>query len=415
MAYSKNEGNRSMTSANWRLVAVYVTHKTATLEQREPLQISMEDLAAANATFGNLPEALESAVVSTCNRVEFYFCTRRMTDAFDVVVEFYRQFKDIDISDQKDLFRVKRNLHAADHFFRVAAGIESMVLGENQIFGQIKDAYSSACAVKTAGKVIHRLFHQAFRVGKQVRSDTGMGKGACSVSSAAVEMLRSRVGELVNPSILFIGINRMIDLAAKNLADIEHASYMFANRTKDKAVEYAQKYHAPGHSLDELPTLITNADIVISCTSSPQPVVTSDMIDKAMRLRPDRKLTIVDLAVPRDVAYSPVENGAVAVSDLQDVQAFVNEQQKQREKAIPQAEEIIDRKLGEFKYWFNHVMNEPLYAGRVNGIDAIRREELASILDNLPQDLQDKLNRVTKRIVDRVVQVTSRPTMGKSE
>jgi glutamyl-tRNA reductase len=211
-----------------------VSHKTSSLEERESLQLSGEEMAKANAIFGSLSRVMESVIVATCNRIEFYFVTARGEDPFDVVAEFYREFKGEDISRYQELFLTRKGTHAVDHLFQVAAGIDSMVLGENQILGQVKDAYSSACAVKSVGKVLHRLFHQAFRVGKQVRSDTEMGKGACSVSSAAVEMLRSKTKDIDRPSILFIGINQMIGLAAGKLMSAHHSRLYFANRTVEK-------------------------------------------------------------------------------------------------------------------------------------------------------------------------------------
>jgi glutamyl-tRNA reductase len=405
----------SMTSGNWRLAVVYINHATSTLEEREPLQIRVDELAEANVEFGNLPQVLESAIVPTCNRVEFYFCTQRANEPFDVVAEFFHRWKGIDISSRRRQFRYAKNLRAAEHLFRVAAGIDSMVIGENQVFGQVKDAYSSACSVKTAGKVIHRVFHQAFRVGKQVRTDTGMGQGACSVSSAAVEMLRERVGHFDQPSILLVGLNRMIDLAARNLVDIEGARFRFVNRTAHKAVAYADKFKSEGFGFEELPPLLTQCDILISCTASAEPVITRNMISTALSARGGRRLIVVDLAVPRDVDYPKNADGPVQVYDLQDIKEFVKHQQKQREQAIPEAEEIIDLKLSEFNYWFRHVMLEPIYAGRSNGLESIRKEELNAVLSELPPDHRAKIDRATRRIVDRIVQITSRAAAGKPE
>jgi len=226
----------------------------------------------------------------------------------------------------------------ADQLFRVTAGIDSMVLGENQIMGQVRDAYSSACAVKTAGKVIHRLFHQAFRIGKQVRSDTQMGRGACSVSTAAVGMLKQRIESFDNPRILFVGINKMIDLAARRLRQTDGCQLTFANRTAEKAVTLAAKFDAKGVGLNELPKCLASADVVISCTSSSSPVITEQMMSEAISKRSGEKLIVMDLAIPRDVDVPKDWNPLVEVHDLEDVKLYVKDQQLQREKAIPQGD-----------------------------------------------------------------------------
>ena len=200
-----------MSEINWKLVLCGINHKTSSLENREPLQFGHDEIAGAHSAFADMPGIMEVTIISTCNRIEIYFVSDKDIDPFQVVADFFKKTKNVEISGFTDNFYLRKGKHVAGHLLRVAAGIDSMVLGENQILGQIKEAYSSACAVGAAGKVIHRLFHQAFRVGKQVRSDTSMGRGACSVSSVAVDMLKTKIDRLDKPSILFVGINRMTD------------------------------------------------------------------------------------------------------------------------------------------------------------------------------------------------------------
>jgi glutamyl-tRNA reductase len=392
-----------MKSVGRRLVLCGINHKHSTLEQREPLQLGHEELASANAGFSRHPQVLESFVVSTCNRVEFYFVTGRDQDPFEIVADFFGDFKNVDIKPLAENFRTRKGIHAADHLFRVAAGIDSMVLGENQIVSQLKEAYSSACAVKAAGKVIHRLVHQAFRVGKQVRSDTEMGKGACSVSSAAVELLNSKIQALTKPSILFIGVNQMIKLAASRIHLIDSPRFRFANRTEAKAAAFAEKFDGEGFGLDRLPDLMSEADVVFTCTSSSEPIITRSMIDEVLSRRKGRRLIIMDLAIPRDVDYPHGTDSTIEVYDLEDIKDFVKDQQEKREQAIPQAEEIIDRKLTEFDYWWQHVKQEPLYNGQAEAIESIREEELTPLLDKIPPEVKGELNEITRRMVQRVL------------
>jgi glutamyl-tRNA reductase len=404
-----------MKPGSWQLTLCGINHKTSSLGEREPLHIGHDEIARVSSVFGSLPHVMESVILSTCNRVEFYFVAGKEHEPFDIVAAFYREFRGQDISLLRSLFQMRKGTHAVDHLFRVAAGVDSMVLGENQILGQVKDAYSSACAVKSVGKILHRLFHQSFRVGKQVRSDTEMGKGTCSVSSAAVEMLNSKIGTLEKPSVLFVGINQMINLAATNLMKIDHSRFMFANRTVEKAYVFAEKFDAEGFGLDKLDDLLSQADVVISCTSSPEHIITRRMLDDLAESPVKRKRIIVDLAIPRDVDYPKNTNPSLEVYDLEDIKSFLKGQQERRIKAIPQAEEIIEIRLREFNYWFEHVMNEPIYNGRSSSIESIRQEELASILEKLPESIQDELNQATRRIVERVIRKAKQPDSGQSK
>jgi len=396
-----------MKSVGRRLVVCGINHKHSTIEQREPLQLGHDELASANARFSHHERVLESMIVSTCNRVEFYFVTGRNQDPFETVAEFFRDFKNIDIKPLAENFRTRKGLHAADHLFRVAAGIDSMVLGENQIVSQLKEAYGSSCAVKAAGKVIHRLIHQAFRVGKQVRSDTEMGKGACSVSSSAVELLNSKIDALTRPAILFVGVNQMIKLAASRIHLIDSPSFTFANRTEARAVAFAEKFEGRGFGLDKLTDLIAESDVVFTCTSSSEPIITRSMMDKALEERRDRKLIVIDLAIPRDVDYPKENNNSIEIYDLEDIKHFVRDQQEKREQAIPQAEEIIERKLTEFNYWWQHVKQEPLYNGQASTMETILKEEIGPFLEKIPPELKDELNEISRRLVQRVVHATA--------
>lgn len=397
-----------MARGNWRLVLCGINHQTSTVEQRERLSFGHDAIAKAQASFGECEEVLEATIVSTCNRVEFYFLTGRTTDPFEVVRAFYADTYGLDIAPLNDRFYLKNGREAVEHLFRVAGGLDSMVLGENQILGQVKDAYSSACAVKAAGRVIHRLFHQAFRVGKQIRADTEMGKGACSVSSAAMELLRTRLDRIEDPCVLFIGVNQMIALAASNLSREHHGPFLFANRTPEKAVALAGRYEGEGCGLDDLPSLVSQADVVITCTGSEQPLISSPVMAAAMAKDPGRKLVIMDMAVPRDVEFEQNGFPGVEVYDLQDVQAHVEDQQQRRAAAIPQAEEIVARRTDEFFYWYDHVRRQPTPRGIEALFESARQAELAEIRKDLPADVRDQLDDATRRLVKRLIRETAK-------
>jgi glutamyl-tRNA reductase len=386
-----------------------ISHKTATLEERESLQIGRDDLAGANSSLGYMDGVKESVILSTCNRIEFYMVADRHHYPFEIVSAFYREMKDLDISSLETKFYTHRDKYVVDHLFRVAAGIDSMVVGENEVLGQTKEAYSSACAVKTAGKVLHGLFHQAFRIGKKVRSDTELGKGACSVSTATIEMVKSKINKVERPLILFIGLNKMITLATARLKRRGYDRFMFANRTLQKAVEFAATHKAEGYALEKLPELLPKADIVISCTGADKTIVTDAMIGNLVAEHPGKKLLIADMAIPRDVELEKDYPG-IECYDLEDVKQFVKDRQNQRELAIPEAEEIIDRRLDQFMYWFDHVRHEPMYNGLGDAFEKIRRQEINKLLESLPADSHDVIDRATRHLVERLLQIKARTT-----
>ena len=397
-----------MAAGRWRLNICGINHKTASVEEREPLGFGRDEIAEAHAEFAALEQVYEAVIVSTCNRVEFYFLSPRTADPFDIVFDFFDRIRDINIYPLRDKFYVHRAREAATHLLRVAGGLDSMVIGENQILGQIKDAYSSACAVKATGKVMHRLFHQAFRVGKQIRADTEVGRGCCSVSSAAMELLQSRIAGIEEPAILFVGVNQMIDLAAANLSRVVHGPFMFANRTADKAERLAGRYDGEGYGLDQLPHLLEQADVVVSCTGSPQPIIDGEALVSAVKADPRRPLIVMDMAIPRDVAGSPEGDTGIEVYDLEDVNNHVRRQQARREAAIPEAEEIIDRRLDEFIYWYDHARRQPAAKGAEELYEIVRREEFRKILAELPEDAREKVESAGRSLVRRLVQLSEK-------
>ncbi len=384
-----------------------INHKSASLDRREPLQLGRDDMAHGNATLCDLPGVRESVIVATCNRIEFYMIIERDRKPLDIVTIFYREFKNLDITDMQSDFYLYTGRDAADHLFRVSAGIDSMIVGENQILGQIKDAYSSACAVKSAGKVMHRLFHQAFRAGKQVRSDTELGQGACSISTATIDMLKPKLQAIDHPLILMIGVNQMIALAVSRLKRRGYDRFMFANRTKQAADELAAEHHAEGFGLDDLPALLSRADVVISCTGSPQPIITDKIVEDVFARTPDKHLVIADMAIPRDVEIDTSRTG-IDYYSLDDVKAHAESGQSSRQDAIPDAESLIERKLDQFMYWFDHIRHEPMYNGLTETFEQIRHDEMKRVVKDMPPEVRDTVDRATRRIVERIMQIKIR-------
>lgn len=398
-----------MAVAPWYLYVCGVNHKTASQDERQSLQIGREELADCQVAFSEIPGVMESTIVSTCNRVEFYFVADRVNEPLEVIGAFYRRIGRPDPPTHPGRFYCMHDRMAARHLFDVAAAIDSMVVGESQILGQLKDAYSSACTVKTAGRILHRLFHQAFRVGKQVRTDTEMGKGACSIASAAVEYIARHIDSLAGRNVLYLGASQMVALAASSLSRLDVGDFMFANRTVEKADRLAARFGLRGHSLAELPSLLERADVIVSCTGSPDAVVSRSLLDEALRRRNGRPLLVVDMAVPRDIDYDPGhERPDLNILDLDRLKVFVENNRQHREDAVPQAEQIIEQRLSEFMYWYSHAHQELANGLLDRSFEHIRRLELARLMKKLPIELRDELDHASRHLVRKLLHVHNR-------
>lgn len=405
-----------MTSCNWMLTLCGINHKSSSIEQRESLQLNHDEMIRANAVLCSIAGVMESSIISTCNRVEFYLVTKTDIKSFEVIREFYLKMRDLDIAHLEECFYHRSGHHVANHIYRVIAGIESMVLGENQIVGQTREAYASSCGAKSAGKIIHHLFHQAFRVGKQVRTDTEIGKGACSVSTATLDMLKSKILDMNDPTILFIGINQMIKLSAEGLRKRGYGKFIFANRTEQKAQALAARYKCEGYSLENLPSLMIDTDVIICCTGSEKAIITEAMIANRATTCPGKKMVMVDMAIPRDIEMKNTYEG-IELYDLEAVHEYTANRQKKRALEIPKAEEMIEKAVEQFIYWHNHVQQE--VGGNELGdmFEQIRLQELHSIMESFTIEQRKVIDKATRRIVDKLLQFKMREIghMVKSE
>jgi glutamyl-tRNA reductase len=400
--------NHSLEPMRWQMVVVGVNHETATVAERRPLQISPGRMAEFQLRLSQSSDVMESAILATCNRVEFYLVTAQSVDPFLIINRLYCELGcGFDVT-ARPHFYILTERDAISHLFRVAAGIDSMVLGENQILGQVKDAFSSACQLRTVGRVLQRAFHQAFRIGKQIRTETEMGRGICSVSSAAVDLLRSRLADFERPDILFVGAGRMISLAASRVSGLPVGQLHFANRTQERAEALATAYGFRGHSLSDLPDLLVTADIAISCTGSEELVITSAMLDRVSRRRAGRPLLLLDLAMPPDIEYEPERYRSIQICNLDDIKEFVSRNQERRAAELPKAELLIEQRLAEYMYWYTHVHREADREQLSQALERVRRQELERVLAKLPFELRTELTDASRNLVEKVLQVQAR-------
>jgi glutamyl-tRNA reductase len=397
----------------WYLAVCGINHRTASIEERAPLALGHDEIPTAHLELANFDNVYEAVAISTCNRVEFYLVLKTGVEPFNVVKNFYRNFRKLDISHLEPKCYTKKELLAVEHLFKVAGGLDSMVLGESQIFGQIKESYSSACMIKTAGKIIHRLFHLSFRTGKLIRSQTSLTEGASSVSGAAISLLKNQINGNKEIPILFIGVNQMIHIAATALHKSGYSNFMFANRTQSKAVEMAEKYGGSGHAMSDLDKLLESSEVVVTCTGSPEPFLDESNLVPAVENRNRRKMVVMDMAIPRDTVPLPDHKDMIKIFDLEDVDFYLKETQRSREDAIPQAEEIINRKLSEFGYWYEHAKSEPLVMRVEHELERIRREELSEITRKLDDETTKKIEEFSKRLIDRLLTTNRRCKKGR--
>ena len=332
-----------------QLVAYGVNHTTAPVDIRENIAFNAETLPDALNALKTAPGVIEAVIVSTCNRTEIY-CHLEDDDAIDVgewLHEYHRaQAKTLD----NYLYQHQGN-DVIRHLLRVACGLDSMVLGEPQILGQIKTAYSDALHNDSVGKSLGRLFQHAFTVAKQVRTDTAIGNSPVSVAFAAVSLAKQIFSNLADSTALLIGAGETIELAARHLYDNGIGRIIIANRTIERAHHLATQVEGYAINLSEMPAHIAEADIVISSTASQLPILGKGAVERALKERKRRPIFMVDIAVPRDIEPEVGNLEDIYLYCVDDLHDIIEENLQSRRDAALQAEEIIDSQVEHFVSW----------------------------------------------------------------
>ncbi len=272
------------------IVLLGLNHKTAPIEIRECIAFSKEEAAAALKKFQEIHSVKEAFLLSTCNRVELLITTDNKPEAVNIVKSYIAEFKHIPISQFEDALYIYDGNEAVRHIFRVAASLDSMMVGEPQILGQIKDAYHIATLQKTSGVILNRLLHKTFSVAKRIRTETGIGDHAVSISYAAIEMGRKIFGTLEDKKVLLIGAGEMAEIAVEHLIRHRAGDIFVANRTFERGVELAKRFNGNPVRFEEIPNVMQIVDIIISSTGSPELVIKKDQVKACMRGRKNRPL-----------------------------------------------------------------------------------------------------------------------------
>jgi glutamyl-tRNA reductase len=354
------------------LLALGISHNTAPVALRERLALTdkagrrfLQDLVARD-------EIDEAVAISTCNRTEIYLVTPDPVRAEAELLGRLASRGEIRPTELASVVYSPRNCDAARQLYRVTAGLDSMIVGEAEVQGQVKRAYEAALEAGTTGPMTNRLFGAALQAGKRVRSETGIGRERVSVSTVAVDLARDVVGDLAARSVVIIGAGETAELTAQALASQGVRTVFVANRHADRARSLAERFDGEVGSLDSLPTRLEEADIVVASTSSPHPIVEADELEVVMRTRAGRPLVFIDIAVPRDIDHACGALDGVRVYDMDDLQAVVTRNLRVRDAERTKAEAVVEEEIQRFARWLAQLDVMPTIAGlREHGAEIV--------------------------------------------
>lgn len=348
------------------ILALGINHRTASVNVREKVAFQPEQLEAALQSLVQQGAVNESVIVSTCNRTEIY-CHAESPELARIV-DWLATFHQLSAEELHQYIYQHADDEAITHLMSVASGLDSLVLGEPQILGQVKQAYQAARDAGTIGSVFERLFQATFSVAKAVRTETDVGQNAVSVAYAAVNLARHIFSSLDSATVLLIGAGDTAELAARHLKEQGVKRLMVANRTIARAEELTQVTGGEPHTLTHLPEILPQADIVISSTASPVPVVGKGLVESALRKRRHKPMLLIDLAVPRDIEEQTAELEDIYLYTVDDLQGIVSKNIRQREEAAAEAKELISRHVETFVAWMRSLNSvDVVKAYRQNG------------------------------------------------
>jgi len=353
------------------LFTLGLNHHTAPLEVRERVVFHVERVREALADMKR-GFAREAAILSTCNRTELYFAADRP----DTVAEWLANYHRLQPGELSPFLYTHPDDRAVRHAFRVAAGLDSMVLGEPQILGQMKEAVRTAESAGTLGTLLHQLFQRSFAVAKEVRTTTSIGAASVSMAAASVKLAARIFPSLKDQKVLFIGAGEMIDLCATHFAAQAPARLAVANRTLERASRLARRINGQAIELKVLADQLAEYDIVVSCTASSLPILGKGLVERALRARRHRPMFMVDLAVPRDIEQEVAELDDVFLYTVDDLAQIVSENRDARRSAVEQAEVIIDAQVGQFMRWMGGRARVPLIRALRDQAEDLRRQEV---------------------------------------
>jgi len=389
------------------LLLVGISHRTAPVDLRERVDFQVRGIEAALGALAGRKTTSEAVLLSTCNRVEVYAACGEVEPTRLDVANFLAEFHAIEPSALSPHIYDLTDLAVARHLFRVAAGLDSLVVGEPQILGQVKEAHTLATMARTAGPVLNRLFHSSFAAGKRVRTETALGSGAVSVSFAAVSLARKIFGDLEGRHVLVVGAGEMGKLTALHMKSQGVQTVTIVSRTMAHAARTAEAIGgASAAPWDEIGTALGSSDIVITATGAGKPVFTKAQIEAVMRRRRGRPLFIIDIAMPRDVEPAAGEIEQVFLYNIDDLQATVRENLVRRANEVARAEAIVAEEVDRFGAWLRSRDAIPTVVALRQRFEAVRRSELERLdfkLSSLPPEARARVDEITRLIIEKLL------------
>jgi glutamyl-tRNA reductase len=386
------------------LLLLGVNHQTATLDDREALAFSPEEIVALLAELHRCGNLREIALLSTCNRTEFYAVAVDAGGAELHLRNAVQRLRGRDLLGPGPHRKLLTGANVARHLFRVACGLESMVLGDVQILGQVKDAFGFAREAGTSGPWLDRLFESALHAGKRSRSETAIGAGTVSMASAAVELAQQLVSGLAERQVVVVGAGDTSRLAAEH-ASGHGAHVTVVNRTRAHAEALAATVNGRAVDLDRLPEALATADVVFSATRSPHAVVTAEVLHAVMAARPDRRLLVVDLAVPRDVEPAAAEVPGVVLHAIDSIRSVVDQHLASRLAHVPAVESIADEEAVRYAHWMRSLGAKSTLLALRDHFERIRSEEIDRQLTHATGEERERAEKLTRALINRLLHV----------
>jgi glutamyl-tRNA reductase len=387
------------------IVLIGINHKTAPVELRECIAFTQDEAASALRTLAGKPAIEEVLVFSTCNRVEVLVVTANKVQAIDSTKEYIAEANKIPREEFEDSLYIHAGDEAVRHIFRVASSLDSMVVGEPQILGQVKDAYRLATESKASGVILNRLLHRTFFVAKRIRTETGIGDNAVSISYAAVELGRKIFGSLEGKNVLLVGAGEMAELAVEHLIGNKAQKIYVANRTFENGVALARRFKGQAIRFEEIVDSLELVDIIISSTGSPDFVITRDQVKSVIRARRNRPIFFIDIAVPRDIDPRVNRLTNSYVYDIDDLQGVINENIEDRQREAMKGERIVDEAVIRFREWYESLEVVPTIVALRNKMAQIADTEIKKTIQSnkIPESGIRAIQKMADALINKIM------------
>ncbi|MDC5852554.1 glutamyl-tRNA reductase [Vibrio europaeus] len=397
------------------LLAIGINHNTASVELREKVAFGPEKLPEALDQLGQNQNVNGSVIVSTCNRTEIYCDVK--SGGKSKIIDWLSQFHQVSPEDLKPSLYIHEEQAAIRHLMRVSCGLDSLVLGEPQILGQVKQAYSDSRESKAVDAAMEKLFQKAFSVAKRVRTETDIGGNAVSVAYAACTLAKHIFESLEKSTVLLVGAGETIELVAKHLAGNGCNKMIVANRTKERALPLAEQFGAEIIGLPEIPEHLPRADIVISSTASPLPIIGKGMVETALKARRFQPMLLVDIAVPRDIESQVGELNDAYLYSVDDLQTIVDSNMEQRKIEAIQAEAIVSEESAAFMSWMRSLQAVDSIREYRQSANDIREELLNKSLQSLEAgaDAEKVLLELSNKLTNKLIHAPTRALQSAAE